>query len=61
MTNLQEQDPGQLTLEPCQENDDQTLNQAAEEERFSSERTGNEICFLKHSLFLGDFKSSSPV
>ena len=45
MTNFQEQDPGQLTLEPCQENDDQTINQAAEEQRFSSEITGNEICF----------------
>ena len=45
LTNLLEQDPGQLALEPCQENDDQTLNQAAEEERFSSVRTGNDICF----------------
>ena len=45
MTNLQEGDPGQLILKACQENDNQTLNQAAEEERFSSERTGNEICF----------------
>ena len=61
LTNLQEGDPSQLTLKPCQENDDQTINQASEEERFSSERTGNKICFLKHLFFLGDLKSSRPV
>ena len=51
LTNFQEQVPGQLTIEPYQENDVQTLNRAAEEERFSSERTGNEICFNLKYLF----------